>query len=172
MIRLVTLDTFEEELVKKLTRIIYQAYGLGCEYAGEVKTPDAAVKGKELDATLLLSNAEHVVSYADDKVVYLTSRPFASRDLPSGKAPTPGLAEFGRSRAVVSSHGLPQGDALLKRLGKQAVHDIGHLWELHHCLDPRCSMYPPWTPMFLTGEPVLCTFCRDKSEKKIRLAKT
>ncbi|MFN7132784.1 MAG: hypothetical protein ACK4N5_11935 [Myxococcales bacterium] len=172
MIRLVTLDPFEEELVHKLTRIIYQAYGLGCEFAGEVKTPDEAKTGSELDAALLLKHGEDVVSYADDKVVYLTSHKFAGRELPSGKAPTPGLAEYGKARAVVSSHGLPQGDALLKRLGKQAVHDIGHLWELHHCLDPRCAMYPPWTPTFLTGEPVLCTFCRDKSEKKIRLAKT
>lgn len=170
MIRLVTLDSFDEELVSALTRLLYQAYGVGCEHAGEVEIPKEAIKGKELDATVLLAKAEAVVTYADDKVLYLTSRPFAPRELPSGKAPTPGLAEFGRTRAVVSTHGLPKGDDLLKRLGKQAIHDVGHLWELHHCLDARCAMYPPWTPAFQTGEPILCTFCREKSERKIRLA--
>jgi hypothetical protein len=33
-------------------------------------------------------------------------------------------------------------------------------------------MYPPWTPSFPNGEPVFDTFCRDKSEQKIRLAKS
>ena len=172
MIRLVTLDTFEPELVQKLTRVIFQAYGLGCEYAGEVKTPPETLKGEALDATLLIKKVEAVTSYADDKVVYLTSRKFLPRDLPSGSAPTPGFSEFGGPRAVVTTFGLPGGDALLKRIGKQAIHDVGHMWELHHCLDPRCAMHPPWTPTFQTGEPVLCTFCRDKSEGRIRLAKT
>ena len=52
------------------------------------------------------------------------------------------------------------------------MHQIGHAWELHHCLDPRCSMYLPWTPSFAAGEPIFCTFCRDKSEQKLRLAKS
>lgn len=172
MIRVVTLDPFDTELVEKLCRIIFQAFGLGCEYAGEVPMPPEAVKGDQVDAQELLKHVDPVKSYADDKVLYLTSRPFAPRALPSGEAPTPGLAQYGGERAVLSSHGLPEGDALLKRLAKQALHDVGHLWELHHCLDPRCSMHPPWALTFATGEPVLCPFCRDKSEQRIRMAKT
>jgi len=172
VIRLVTLDPLEQETLDKLCRIVYQAYGLGCEYAGEVPVPKEAVKGEALDAVELLAKAEGVKSYADDKIVYLTTRPFLPRELPSGKAPTAGFAQYSGERAVVTTHGLPSGEALLKRLAKQVVHDVGHLWELHHCLDPRCSMYATWAPSFATGEPILCTFCREKSEAKIRLAKT
>lgn len=172
MIRLVTLDPIEQETLQKLSRIVFQAYGLGCEYAGEVPVPKEAIKGDALDAVELVAKAQGVKSFADDKVVYLTTRPFTPRDLPSGKAPTAGFAQYSGERAVVTTHGLPGGEALLKRLAKQVVHDVGHLWELHHCLDPRCSMYATWAPSFASGEPILCTFCREKSEAKIRLAKT
>jgi predicted Zn-dependent protease len=172
VIRLVTLDPIEREVIDKLCRIVFQAYGLGCEYAGDVPVPKEAVKGDSLDAVELLAKAQAVKSFADDKTVYLTTRPFLPRELPSGKAPTSGFAAYSGERAVVTTSGLPEGEALLKRLAKQVVHDVGHLWELHHCLDPRCSMYATWTPSFVTGEPVLCPFCRDKSEQKIRMAKT
>jgi len=170
VIRLVTLDPMDPEIVQKLCRLIYQAYGLGCEYAGEVEVPEG--QPKELDAVSIIDALPKVRSFADDKVVYLTSRPLAPRMLPSGKAPTPGFAKHGGDRALVSTHGLPTGDALLKRVGKQILNDVAHIWSLHHVLDPRCSMHPPWAPTFLTGEPLLCPFCRDKSDERIRLAKT
>ena len=172
MIRLVTLDPIEREVIDKLCRIIFQAYGLGCEYVGDVPTPKEAVKGDSLDAVELLAKAQAVKSFADDKTVYLTTRPFLTREVPSGKAPTSGFAVYSGERAVVTTAGLPEGEALLKRLAKQVVHDIGHLWDLHHCLDPRCSMYATWAPTFASGEPLLCPYCRDKSEQRIRLAKT
>jgi len=173
VIRLVTLDPIERETLDKLTRILFQAFGLGCEYAGDVAIPKEAVKGDLLDAVILLDKVAPVKSYADDKVVYLTTRAFLPRELPSGKAPTTGFSQYSGERAVSTTHGLPTDpEALLKRLAKQVVHDVGHLWELHHCLDPRCSMYATWAPSFATGEPILCTFCREKSEQKIRMAKT
>ena len=172
MIRVVALEALDEELMSGLTRILYQAYGLGCEFAGEVELPDEALKAGKLDAPLLLEKVERVASYADDKILYVTNQPLAPRSLPSGKAPTPGFAQYAGECAVLTTHGLPEDDPLLKRLAKQAVHDVGHLWELHHCLDPRCSMYAPWSPPFQSGEPVLCPFCRDKSDHRIRMAKT
>jgi archaemetzincin len=33
-------------------------------------------------------------------------------------------------------------------------------------------MHPTWTLTFSSGEPILCPFCRDKSEQRIRMAKT
>ncbi len=174
MIRLVTLDPIDPEVLTQLSRILFQAFGLGCEYAGDVNLPKEVLKGELVDAVALVSKAPAVKSFGHDKVVYLTTRAFAPRELPSGKAPTTGFAQYASERAVCTTHGLPSGDpeVLVKRLAKQVVHDVGHLWELHHCLDPRCSMYATWAPSFATGEPILCTFCREKSEQKIRMAKT
>jgi hypothetical protein len=135
VIRLVTLDPLDEATVVKLARIIYQAFGLGCEYVGASSVPTSARKGDQLDPMALLEEIEPVRAFPDDKVVYLTSQPLAMRDLPSGMGPTPGFAELGAARAVVSTHGLLEGEALVKQLAKQWF-DIGHLWDLHHCLDP------------------------------------
>ncbi len=113
-----------------------------------------------------------VRSFADDKLLYLTRRKLKERVLASGTAPTQGFAQYGKERAIISTHGYKDLEASLKMVGRHALHQLGHLWELHHCLDPRCSMYPPWTPSFATGEPTFCAFCRDKSEQKLRLAKS
>jgi archaemetzincin len=172
VIRLVSLDPLDPEVLQKLTRVLFQAYGLGCEHVGEMEAPASALRGESIDAVEFLKVAPEVKSFADDKVLFLTGRALSGRELPSGKGPTPGFSLFGGPSGIVTAHGLPKGDGLLKRLAKQAVHELGHLWELHHCLDPRCAMYAPWAPAFANGEPTLCTFCREKSEGRIRLAKT
>ena len=53
-----------------------------------------------------------------------------------------------------------------------ALQEIGNAWGLHHCLDPRCAMYPHWTPSYPNGDASFCVFCRETSEQKIRLAKS
>src|SRR5206468_1223315 len=67
----------------------------------------------------------------------------------TGAPPTPGFAEHGGARAVVSTASFSDladgSDELRNRLAKQAIHAVGHLWELHSCLDARCAMHPPWS---------------------------
>ena len=63
-------------------------------------------------------------------------------------------------------------EAGAKLVARHALQLLGHTWDLHHCLDPRCAMYPPWTPSYPAGDAPFCTFCRDKSEQRIRLAKS
>lgn len=173
MIRLVSFEPMDPELLQKLTRVLFQAFGLGCEYVGEVPLPAGTDEDAPLEAVALLHTAPAVKSFADDKVVYLTSRPLAPRKVPGGLVPTPGYSDQGGERALVTAFGLPDDlDERLRRMGKQAMHEVGHLWALHHCLDPRCAMYAPWARSFVSGEPSLCIFCRERSERRIRLAKT
>ena len=81
---------------------------------------------------------------------------------------------------MVSLSGLPARGASeasietwRRRLAREVIHVIGHLWDLHHCYDPRCAMHPSWSPgLAAAPEADLCTFCREKSERKIRLAKS
>jgi archaemetzincin len=59
-----------------------------------------------------------------------------------------GEAQLGGRAAVVSLHrldnqvyGLPaDGDLLFARLLKEAVHELGHTYDLVHCHDDRCVM--------------------------------
>jgi predicted Zn-dependent protease len=52
------------------------------------------------------------------------------------------------------------------------MQEVGHTYGLHHCLDPRCAMYPQWTPSYALGEASFCTYCRDSSDAKIRTTKS
>ena len=170
MIRVVTLDEFDAKLLEQLCKTLYAAFGVGSEHAGSMRAP--AGMTEPFDGEKLLSTINAVRAFRDDKLLYLTSRKLKDRALPTGAAPTQGCASYGKERVLVSTHGMKNDETLLKTVGRLALHQLGHLWELHHCLDPRCAMYPPWTPSSLQGEATFCTFCRDKSEHKIRLEKS
>lgn len=173
MIRVVTLDSYDEKQLKKFTELLYTSFGVGAEAVAQKEIPPEFGRESEpLDAAAFLANPPKVTAYADDKVLFITSRKFKDRELPSGKAPTYGFALDEQGRAIISTHGVKDLESGLKYVGRHAMHLLGRLWELHHCLDPRCAMYPPWTPSFAQGDTTFCTFCRDKSEQKIRLAKS
>ncbi|AKU91884.1 hypothetical protein [Vulgatibacter incomptus] len=179
MIRVVTLDGFQDGDVDALCKLLFQAFNLGAELAGELPLPEEARRQDgTYDAALLLDEAETVKLVADDKLLYVTHSSLFQPSGPVGTPPTHGFAQFGGQRAVVTTSLFPKvleegSDEFRKRLAKQAVHEMGALWELHSCIDPKCSMHPPWTEGFAANhEPVLCTFCREKSEERIRMAKT
>jgi predicted Zn-dependent protease len=170
VIRVVTLDSFDEKQIAKLCQTLYTAFGVGTEHSGQKEVP--AGMSEPLDAEKLLTEMKNIRAYEDDKVLFITSRKLKERELAGGKAPTPGFAQYNKSRAIISTHGFKDLETSFKPVARNALQQIGHLWGLHHCLDPRCSMYPPWTPSFSAGEATFCTFCRDKSEQKLRLAKS
>ncbi|MHB8878302.1 MAG: hypothetical protein ACYC8T_31790 [Myxococcaceae bacterium] len=170
MIRVVTLDPHDEKQVAKLCQTLYAAFGVGCEHSGHVAVPEGLPE--PYDAAKLLEEVQGVRAYADDKLLYLTGKKLKDRPLPSGTVPTAGYCRYGKDRALISTAAVKNLEEGLKTVARHSLHQLGHVWELHHCLDPRCSMYPPWTPSFALGDAIFCTFCRDKSEQKIRLAKS
>jgi archaemetzincin len=171
MIRVITLDEFDPKAIAKLCATLYQAFGVGCEHQGDGRMPDGL--GDPIDSHKLLDNAPTVRAYPDDKLLYITSRKLKDRELPlKATAPTSGIARYSKDRALVTTHPKKNLEEAGKWMARHAMHQVGHLWELHHCLDPRCAMYPPWTPSYANGDSAFCTFCRDKSEQKIRLAKS
>jgi len=181
VIRLVTLDKVDPTDVHALSRTLFATFGLGTEHAGDRPMPRAiAAKDGRVDAVRLLAEVEPVRLVADDKVLYMTAAPLSLEAGPLGEPPCWGFAEYGGQRAVITLSRLPTRgvseasiEAWRKRLAREAIHVIGHLWDLHHCYDARCAMHPSWSPNLPAApEQDLCTFCREKSERKIRLAKT
>lgn len=170
MIRIFTLDEFDPALLKQLTKLLYTAFGVGSEHSGPVTAPHG--QQEPYDANKLLEAMPKVSALADDKVLFLTSRKLAPRKLASGEAPTFGLARYSAQRAVVTSVGIKNLPDNLKLLARYAMQEIGHTYGLHHCLDPRCAMYPQWTPSYATGDSTFCTFCRDTVDAKIRTTKS
>ncbi len=181
MIRIVTLERLDPTDLAFLTGTLYRAFGVGTEHAGDRHLPaDAEGKDGRVDAIRLLKDAPPVRSLPDDKVLYITSAPLSLPKGPLGEPPCWGFAEFGGERAVISTSRLPARgvteasiETWRKRLAREAIHALGHTWDLHHCYDARCAMHPSWSQgLAERPEMELCTFCREKSERKIRLAKT
>ncbi len=181
MIRIATLDELDPADLAFLTRSLYRAFGLGTEAAGaKPMPPHAEGKDGRADAVALLRDAPAVRIFADDKVLYIASAPLSLPEGPLGEPPCWGFADYGKERALISTARLPARgtsetsvENFLRRLARESVHAVGHLWDLHHCVDSRCAMHPSWSPALpASPEMDLCTFCREKSERKIRLAKT
>ena len=176
MIRIVTLSEIPPDVVDHVSRRLHAAYGMGCEVEGEADLPRSALVEEEsaYDGAKLLANVDDETQlFADDKIVYLTSQPLTAPLGPMGRGPiVDGFPQQGGGKAVVTSFGLGgKGQpALDAGLAKRAAHHVGHLWDLHHCFDPRCTMHPGWSPGFAQyPEVALCLFCREKSERKIKL---
>ena len=175
MIRIVTLNDIPPDVVEHVARRLHAAYGMGCEVEGEAGLPKSALDDEQggYDGPKLLADVDDETQlYADDKIVYLTSEPLTAPPGPMGKGPMDGFAQQGGGKAVVTAHGLGgKGQpALDAGLAKRAAHHVGHLWDLHHCYDQRCAMHPGWAPGFAQyPEVALCLFCREKSERKIKL---
>lgn len=181
MIRVVTLEPFLPEDVTAICGLLYQAFGLGCEGAGSLPLPDEALIPRPsgtYDAAILLREAETVRLVADDKLLYLMKSALQQPEGPLGRPPTFGLSELGGQKAVITtslfSKKLKEGsDEFRRRVAKHAVREVGRLWDLRTCPDPKCAMHPPWAEGFsLHEDPVLCNFCREQSEERIRLALT
>lgn len=170
MIRIVTLDEYEPPVLKELARVLYQTFGVGAEHSGNVAVPHG--QHEPYDANKLLDTLPQVHAFQDDKVLFLTTRKLAPRKLPSGEAPTTGLARYNGQRAVVTSAHIKNLAENVRLLARHAMQEIGHAYGLHHCLDPRCAMYTQWTPSYLLGDASFCTFCRDQTEAKIRSLKS
>jgi predicted Zn-dependent protease len=181
VIRIVTLDPFDDGDLAFLAKTLYQAFGVGTEHAGSRPLPPEAIGDDgRYDAPKLVAEVEPVKTFADDKILYLTSAPLALRAGPLGEPPCWGFAQYGGERAVLSTSRFPSRgvteasiEAWRKRLAREASHAVGHLWDLHHCYDARCAMHPSWSQSLPANPDMdLCSFCRDKSERRVRLAKT
>jgi archaemetzincin len=170
MIRIVTLDEFDAPVLKELARTLYTTFGVGAEHAGNVTVPHG--QQEPYDANKLLDALPKVHAFSDDKVLFLTTRKLAPRKLPSGEAPTTGLSRYNGQRAVVTSAHVKALAENVRLLARYAMQELGHAYGLHHCLDARCAMYAQWTPSYLLGDAIFCTFCREQIEAKVRSLKS
>ena len=177
MIRIVTLSEFPPDVVDFVSRRLHAAYGMGSELEGEGEIPSGAMDDEQsaYDAVKAVEEMDDDVAlYADDKILYLTAEPLTAPEGPMGRGPVDGYAQYGAGKALTTAHGLSDKNVPLDAgLAKRAAHYVGHLWDLHHCFDPRCAMHPGWSPGFAAYPDVaLCLFCREKSERKIKLGST
>jgi len=170
MIRIACFEEYEPKFLHALRRHLYTSFGIGCELAGLVPWPP---ENKEpVDGYALLSLAPKVDGLPADRTLYLTQRKLRPRKLLAGELPTLGLSQPKNMRALLSLPSHEELEPQLKHIFRMAIAELGHCFGLHHCLDPRCAMYPPWTLSQNNAEAVFCSFCRILSERHIRAQKS
>lgn len=89
-----------------------------------------------------------------------------------------GEAQLGGPCALISAYrlrqefyGLDREDSLLRqRLLKEAVHEVGHTLDLHHCGDYQCAMASSHSVEWIDlREGTFCQACRSRVESNIPL---
>jgi archaemetzincin len=114
---------------------------------------NAAILLKEIEASLPLDAVKVVAITSIDLYVPIFSFVF-------------GEARQGASLALVSTHRLvdassatgPNPGDLFLRTVKVALHELGHLFDLHHCEDTHCLMH--YTDSLATIDQTPLQFCR------------
>jgi archaemetzincin len=177
VIHIVTISELPRLVVQQVCRRLFVNYGVGAEYAAH----QPLARGGDVDAVAMLSTGGKASSFADDKTLFLTDEPLTLPRGPMGVPPSGGYADPARGSAIVTTWGieLPKlrgGDedekawlAFAEQVARRAVQQIGFLWGLHRCVEMRCAMTAPW---LADAPPALCDFCRERSEARIRLARS
>ncbi|MCL2012816.1 MAG: hypothetical protein FWG75_08535 [Cystobacterineae bacterium] len=169
MIRIAHFEEYEPKFLRALQRHLYTSFGLGCEQAGCVPWPlENREPNSPVDGLLLLNTAPKIDGLPSDRTLYLTQRKLQTRKLLTGELHTSGLSQYKGMRALLSLPPHEELERLQKQIFRLAIAELGHNFGLHHCLDPRCAMYPPWTLPQASTEASFCNFCRALSERYIR----
>jgi len=87
-----------------------------------------------------------------------------------------GEAQMGGPCSIVSYHRLqqqfygfpPDATVLADRLVKEAVHELGHTFDLTHCSDYSCAMAPSHAVEWIDlKESTLCSACQSRAWKAV-----
>jgi len=164
VIGVVALGEVPDLISKSIAAHIQGLFRINTDFLGSVPLPPEAFdRGRfQYNASSLLSYLERLPFGKWEKVVGVLEGdlyiPIFTHLL--------GEAQQGGKFALVSLHRLgrfsenPSSSLLLERSAKVALHELGHLYSLHHCTKPGCIMHFSGSLKDLDETPFdTCTYC-------------
>lgn len=170
-IKIFYLDEIPEKILKAIKRGLKTVYGeqnheIGIEE--KIKFPSSSFdpSRKQYDANRILEHVSTETGNGSITVLAITRRDIFSDDLNF----VFGIANPKLGTAIISTNRLGETgerkeakEIILKRIQKEAVHEVGHLKGLKHCPDPKCVMSFSKTLLDVDRkEKLLCDKCKDK----------
>jgi len=146
-IGILTIGPLDSTIIEYLTHLISRRFSIAAEYRSSIPVDTFERnknRGQYLSDDILEVLAhmrdlnEHALLGVADVDLYAPSLNFVF-----GQADPNGLvAVISTARLRPSFYGMQDDDrVLLVRAGKEAVHELGHLFRLRHCVNPRCVMF-------------------------------
>ncbi len=146
-IALLSIDFHNHSTLATLARRIESEFGLPTQILENLEEPAYAfnVERRQYDSSAILKRLLSQVPEEVDKVIGITGVDLYIPVLTF----VFGQAQLGGKGALVSSHRLrqefyglePRKELLNQRLVKEVLHELGHVFGLTHCGDPRCVMH-------------------------------
>jgi archaemetzincin len=146
VLRVAPMGELDEALLAAIVESLRHGYGVDVERCAALGEPAFAWDGArgQYSAPLILRRLLDGAAAGSDKLLAVTGHDLFIPMLSF----VYGQAQLGGQVAVVSMarlrteyYGLPPDEELLRvRAGKEALHEVGHLFGLVHCPDASCAM--------------------------------
>jgi archaemetzincin len=147
VVHLIPAGSVEEELLKELVKSIRDKLGVMAEIGELIGIPEEAFDARrnQYHSTRILNSLEKVGAFGKAQLMVVTEVDLfvPTLNFVFGEAlPSKEVAIISLCRLRQEFYGKPADHKLLKkRMVKEVVHELGHVWGLRHCPDPRCVMF-------------------------------
>jgi len=146
-IEIIPLGQIESDVLGHLEENLAEIFMAKVSTAGDQASPEYAYNQKrgQYSSSFILQNLLKLKENREKKVLAVIDKDLYVPELNFvfGTAdPGNGVSIISITRLRQSYYGLAENqDLFLKRTLKEAVHELGHLLNFGHCLDPQCVMH-------------------------------
>lgn len=138
-INIITFSNIDKNIIEKAVNAIKKQFKVDAQFFKELPIPWIAERNKQMKASDFLISVREVLEYdGADAILAITEEDLFMPDLNF----IFGLADPSEKVAIVSLYRLQNQNIniYLKRVQKEVIHEIGHLFNIEHCDNFRCVM--------------------------------
>ncbi len=171
---LVLLSEIDEHILEVLKQSLEQTFNRLVETRAKIRSLDYAYYSSrnQYISPKLLSRLRRIRRISGDKILGIVDVDLYSPefDFVFGEAEIgSGVATVTLYRLLPERYGLgPNRKLFEERVVKEAVHELGHLFHLGHCLNPKCVMYFSTSLVDIDKKgKTFCSKCQQRLKKNI-----
>jgi archaemetzincin len=138
-ILIITFGKIEKDIIENIIKTIKRQFKINVEWFKEMPIPWVQKRDEQLKASdFLISEREILENHQADAILALTEKDLFMPNLNF----VFGLADPEDKAAIISLNRLNHmnKNIYLRRIQKEVIHEIGHLYHIEHCENLKCVM--------------------------------